>query len=135
MERSGHREKAWTLQYESANQSSRQSVHDCADSVRRISMPESTFLQTSMDMVSGLRHGVLLTAADVLVWSQVWPERGGTHEPVDARRLLSANHIAELTYSQRRVIKEQAPACAKDALLSDAGHAKRMDVGALTAFA
>jgi hypothetical protein len=76
-------------------------------------MPESTFLQTSIDMVSGLRHGVLLNDADVLVWKQVWPERGRTHEPVDAGRLPSTNHKAELTYNQRRVIKEQAPACAK----------------------
>jgi hypothetical protein len=113
LERSGHREKAWTLQYESANQSSKKRVHDCADSVRRISMPESTSLQTSMNMVSGLRHGVLLSDADVLVWRQVWPERDRTHEPVDARRLHLTNHIAEVTYVHRRVIKEQAPACAK----------------------
>jgi hypothetical protein len=66
-----------------------------------------------MNMVSGLRHGVLLTDADVLVWRQVWPERGRTHEPVDARRLHSTNHIAEVTYIHLRVIKKQAPACAK----------------------
>ena len=88
-----------------------------------------------MNMVSGSRHGVLLIDADVLVWRKVWPERGGTHEPVDARRLLSTNHNAELGYSQRRVTKEQAPGLCKDALLSDAGQAKRIDVGALTAFA
>jgi hypothetical protein len=40
---------------------------DFADSVRRISMPESTFIHMSMNMVPGLRHGVLLIDAVVLV--------------------------------------------------------------------
>ena len=104
--------KAWTLQYESTHQSSRESARDCADSVRRISMPDSTFSQTSMDMVSGLRHGVLLIDADVLVWRDVWPERGGSLCPFDARRLPSTNHSTEVDDFHLRVIEEQAPACA-----------------------
>ena len=104
--------EAWTLQYESANQSSREIVRDSADSVLRISMPKSTFLQTSMNMVSGLRRGGLLIDADVFVWREVWPERGCSLKAVDARRLHSTNHKAGLASSQHRVIEEQTPACA-----------------------
>lgn len=65
-----------------------------------------------MNMVSGLRRGGLLIDADVFVWREVWPERGGSLKTVDARRLTLTNHKAELASSQRRVIEEQTPACA-----------------------
>lgn len=88
-----------------------------------------------MNMVSGLRRGGLLIDADVFVWREVWPKRGGSLKAVDARRLHSTNHKAELASSQRRVIEEQTPACATTRFFLDMGHAKRIDVGALTAFA
>ena len=74
-----------------------------------------------MDMASGPRDGVLLIDADVLVRRGRGPKRGGSSGPFDARHSSSANQSAEVDEPRRRVIEEQTPACATDALLPKTG--------------